>query len=181
MATSGLVYMAINLVNDKIYIGATEKGLSSRRARHFWNAKTGRPGKFYNAIRKYGKNKFSFVEVLKCKDFWEALREEELYIKALKPHYNLTAGGGGVKGYKFSAESRAKMSAAKLGKPGRITHSNPVKCKTDGLVFRSVSEAAKYYSLDRATIVAYCKKQGKTRRLNLEFEYVEAGGGNLQH
>lgn len=114
-----VVYMAINLVNNKFYIGATEKGVRERQMRHLWNARNGRPGKFYNAIRKYGEDNFLFVNYLKCNDFWEALKEESFYIKALKPHYNMTLGGGGVKGYKFSKESRARMSAARKGKKGR--------------------------------------------------------------
>ncbi len=118
-----LVYMALNLIDHKIYVGATEKGLRNRQMRHIWNAKNGRSGKFYNAIRKHGENNFWFTALAECENFWEALEEEREYIKALKPEYNLTEGGGGVKGYKFSLESRKRMSDAKKGKPGHpVSH-----------------------------------------------------------
>lgn len=112
-----LVYMAINLLNNKIYVGATDKGLTARKRRHLYNARSGQAGKFYSAIRKYGASKFLFMPVVQCNNFFHALEEERVYIAAMKPHYNLTAGGGGVKGFKHSAESRLKMSLAKRGKP----------------------------------------------------------------
>jgi hypothetical protein len=37
----------------------------------------------------------------------------------MKPTYNMTIGGGGVKGHKHSEEVKAKMSSAKKGKPAR--------------------------------------------------------------
>lgn len=174
-----VVYMAINLKTDDIYIGATEKGVRQRQLRHLWNARNGRPGKLYNAIRKYGENNFLFVEHLKCVDFWDALKQEEFYIKAMRPKYNLTAGGGGVKGYKFSEESKQRMAAAKRGKPGRITHSRPVKCLTDNREFISVSAAAKHYNLDRSTVAGYCGGSLKPKRLGLRFEYIALGGSYL--
>jgi group I intron endonuclease len=114
---SAVVYLATNQINGKRYIGATDKGLTKRRSRHFVNAKKGQQGKFYTAIRKYGPDAFEFKTIRACHDFMEALRYEADAIAEMKPEYNLTAGGGGVKGLKFSDESRAKMAAAKKGKP----------------------------------------------------------------
>lgn len=115
--TSCVVYCAINLVNSKIYVGATEKGLDVRKRKHLANAKRGQSGKFYTSIRKYGTVSFEFVSVRSCGGFWQALEIERQVIAELKPEYNLTEGGGGVKGLKFSEESRKKMSDAKIGKP----------------------------------------------------------------
>lgn len=112
-----IVYVAVNLINDKIYVGATEKELRERQWKHIANANRGQKSKFYSAIRKYGKDKFKFLVIHQCSDFFEALDYERIYIASLKPEYNMTSGGGGVKGLKFSDESRQKMSAAKLGRP----------------------------------------------------------------
>lgn len=112
-----IVYAAINRVNAKSYIGATEKGLEVRRTRHFANARRGQLSKFYTAIRKYGEDKFNFVVLQNCKEFFHALNVEREYIALLKPEYNMTEGGGGVKGLKFSDVSREKMSLRKRGKP----------------------------------------------------------------
>lgn len=107
-----IVYEAFNLKNGKRYIGATDKTLRIRRGRHIANARRGAPGLFYNAIRKHGPEAFIFSVVTSCRDFWHALEEERRFIGNLKPEYNLTDGGGGVRGFAFSAESRAKMSAS---------------------------------------------------------------------
>lgn len=173
-----LVYKALNLVNHKIYVGATDRGLRNRQIRHIWNAKNGRPGKFYNAIRKYGENNFWFTTLALCDNYWEALAEEREFIKALKPEYNLTEGGGGVKGYKFSLESRKKMSDAKRGKPGHITHAKSIKCLTDGKEFISLTAAAKYYGVTKSTISKNCKKLFKSRK-GLEFEFITIGDRNV--
>lgn len=112
-----MVYIARNTTNGHFYIGATEKTLAIRRRNHLWNARTGRHGRFWAAIRKYGESAFEFTPLAACKDFFDALEQERKFIAELRPQYNLTAGGGGIKGYRFSAESRAKMAQAKKGKP----------------------------------------------------------------
>lgn len=112
-----MVYVARNKINGKRYIGATDRGIGYRASRHKWNANHGQKSKFYTAIRKYGFDAFEFLPLRACTDFFDALEHEAMFIANLRPEYNLTAGGGGVKGLKFSAESRAKMSAAKMGKP----------------------------------------------------------------
>lgn len=115
---AAIVYVAVNLVNDKMYVGATEKGLPVRQRKHLANARRGQLSKFYTAIRKHGPEKFKFLIIQKCDDFWDALKHERRLIEMLQPEYNMTDGGGGVKGFKFSETSRKKMSDAKIGKPG---------------------------------------------------------------
>jgi group I intron endonuclease len=112
-----VVYVAVNLTNGKIYVGATEKGTSARRQKHLANAKRGMSGKFYTALRKYGADEFEFVTIETCSCFFSALDSERKWIECLRPEYNLTSGGGGVKGLKFSEESKRKMSLAKKGRP----------------------------------------------------------------
>jgi group I intron endonuclease len=111
-----VVYIATNSVNGKRYIGATDRGMGYRANRHKWNAAAGQKSKFYTAIRKYGFEAFKFTVAAVCSDFFEALKKERELIADLCPEYNLTAGGGGVKGLQFSVASRLKMSSAKKGK-----------------------------------------------------------------
>jgi group I intron endonuclease len=111
------VYKATNLVNGKFYIGATDKTVAQRARVHFQKASFGQKSKFYTAIRKYGKSSFEFVTLEECVDFFSALEREAATIKMLKPEYNLTSGGGGVKGFKFTDASKIKMSKAKKGRP----------------------------------------------------------------
>jgi group I intron endonuclease len=115
-----VVYMALNKINGDCYIGATEKGTKGRQSTHRWQVSHG--GKshivFYRALKKYGEENFKFLTIKQCVDYWDALESERAYIALMKPRYNMTSGGGGIKGYKHTPESKAKMSAAKKGKPG---------------------------------------------------------------
>lgn len=125
-----VVYQATNSVNGKFYIGATEKGMAARKRKHLANAKRGQNGKFYTAVRKHGAGSFEFSILMECRDFWHALDEERRLIAELKPAYNLTDGGGGVKGLKYSAESRAKMSvSAKKRKHRAFTAADQEKAR----------------------------------------------------
>jgi hypothetical protein len=193
-APSVILYQAVNQINGKRYVGLTEKGFVARKMKHLANAKRGQSGKFYTAIRKYGAENFIFEELITCYDYWDGLEKERQFIVALRPEYNLTAGGGGVKGLKFSIESRAKMSAAKKGKKGHpcpewvklknaelrraergiIKHPSRYRAVysiTDDLVFESVKAAASHYSTHPAQII-YWASGGKSRR-GLKFKYLK--------
>lgn len=195
MSQQTIIYQAVNMLNGKRYIGLTEKGLRTRKMKHFGNAKRGQVGKFYTAIRKHGAGNFHFAELVSCKDYWRGLEVERLYISLLKPEYNMTAGGGGVKGLKFSDASKAKMSAAKKGKPGhpcpewlkahnadlrraekgkkRPTRCKRVYCVTDDLTFENGTKAALHYGVTRSAISDWCSgntaPQGKNKGLVFRF------------
>lgn len=118
-----VVYMALNKLNGAFYVGATEKGTLGRSFIHLSHARHGgKRQKFYRAIRKYGEDNFKFLTIKECSDYWDALESERQYIAMLKPSYNMTDGGGGVKGFRHSTESRAKMAAAKKGRSAAWTH-----------------------------------------------------------
>lgn len=111
------IYMLTNRNNGKRYIGATKKGIAARLAIHYMKAGQGLMGKLPSAIRKYGLGAFN-VEILEAATSWaECLQKEREWIAKLQPEYNMTAGGEGVLGLKFSNESRRKMSDIKLGRP----------------------------------------------------------------
>lgn len=117
-AQHAIVYCARNLLNGDEYIGATEKTLGTRKTRHLWNATRHPHTKFHRALVKYGADSFSWSVVTICTDFFAALEVERTVIAERSPAYNLTAGGGGIKGYRHTSENKAKMSEAKKGKPG---------------------------------------------------------------
>lgn len=113
---TGIIYKITNLVNNKIYIGQTKEfkadgstkqkyGIDGRLKCHFGNAfsknkkvNTGCPI-LYNAIRKYGKDKFIVEELCSCK-LEERNEKEKYFIKILnaidnKIGYNISFGGNG--------------------------------------------------------------------------------------
>jgi group I intron endonuclease len=99
----GEVYIIVNQVNNKVYIGQTIRTLHERWLAHCRRAKAGGTNcaYFYNAIRKYGEGSFKAyrINVAFSKEELDTL--EVSYIekfKACDPEYgyNSTLGGGGV-------------------------------------------------------------------------------------
>ena len=111
---ASIVYIAVNTVNGKRYIGLTRVGLAKRRKTHLMNARRdhGHHNQyFYAALRKYGEYAFVFSELSHHASYVEACAAERNAIAALRPEYNLTAGGEGVIGHRHNEETRQKMSA----------------------------------------------------------------------
>lgn len=129
MKVLGVVYLIVNLLNGKMYVGQTIQPLKKRFYNHCHaNSAIG------NAIRKYKPKNFR-CEILKCcatkteLDAWEKFFIAALRCKAPNG-YNRTNGGSGnwrhtaesrekiaskLRGVKKSPEHRAKISASKLG------------------------------------------------------------------
>ena len=65
-----LVYLATNSVNGMQYVGITSKKLSDRKYGHLKMAKDGKgsPVSIWEAIRKYGSEKFVFKTIEKTTD-----------------------------------------------------------------------------------------------------------------
>lgn len=117
-ARESIVYMAVNLVNGKKYIGITCDYLSRRKSKHYFSAKKGANTLIAKAIRKYGIDSIRFDVLSEWPTYSQAKDEEIRLIAALKPEYNLTAGGDGALGYKHSKEARELMSRLHKGRPG---------------------------------------------------------------
>ena len=116
------IYRIQNAINQKCYIGLTTKDPHVRWLAHRYkaNAKTNRV--LYDAINKYGIDNFKF-EVLETFDdisFKELLIKE---VEAIKKYncfypsgYNMTLGGEGSFGVKYSEETKQRMTLMRLGK-----------------------------------------------------------------
>jgi group I intron endonuclease len=111
-----LVYQATNLSNGKVYVGQTTDSLQVRIRRHLSYGSQ----HFPRALRKYGLNSFRFTIIDTASTQEELDAKERDWIAKLNCQhplgYNLTAGGGGASGWKASDETKAKISAAKIGK-----------------------------------------------------------------
>lgn len=126
----GIVYLATNNINGKIYVGITTRDLKTRVSEHKYDS-LHRDGKtrtyFHTAMKKYGFDNFTFEILEKIYDdtptgLISKLRSlEQYYIALLRSSnkstgYNLTDGGEGVFGYKFSEQQRQEMSKARKGR-----------------------------------------------------------------
>ena len=124
---TGLIYKAINTINNKVYVGQTRnfnKRKSGHIRRSFKENSVDYNCHFHRAIRKYGINVFKW-EILCDKIPIEYLNEyERFYIcfeGAFSCGYNSTSGGDDNK--EISDQVRLKMSNSHLGK----SHSQETK------------------------------------------------------
>lgn len=113
-----IVYTAVNKTNGKFYVGVTTRGINHRKRAHFSEARRGRRGKFYAAIRKYGEDTFIFSAIAECRTYKAALARERELIEALRPEYNSTLGGEGALGYRHPPEVIKRIADLRRGKPG---------------------------------------------------------------
>ena len=135
------VYKATNTTNGKSYIGITSRSTEARWSEHLSRARCGvRNSRIYDAIRKYGEDSFKVTTVGQTEsDYWVRWLETK-FIDAFDTHengYNCNLGGCGFlkfpdeirkkisesqKGKIISDETRAKMSAAKIGDSSCAKH-----------------------------------------------------------
>lgn len=112
------MYVAMNKLNRKRYVGKTEQGLQKRKGEHVSSAKKGSNLYFHNAIRKYGVEGFTWEVIYRATTEAELNQMEKNFIRMFKSTgkefgYNLTHGGeGGIP----NETTRAKLSAAQNGK-----------------------------------------------------------------
>jgi group I intron endonuclease len=66
------------------------------------------------ALFKHGYSNFSLTILEYCEPD-KCLERENLYLNLLKPEYNILLTAGSRLGYKYSDESRKKMSDSKIG------------------------------------------------------------------
>jgi group I intron endonuclease len=116
MNSIGLVYKAINRLNNKSYIGCTAGSLQKRMNQHLKDSRK-RNNKFHNALRKYGIENFVW-EILYDNIPLEHLEIAEICAiytyDTFYTGYNSTSGGEFKKIY--SEETRQKISQAGKGR-----------------------------------------------------------------
>lgn len=173
------LYMHINKINNKKYIGITKQNPKYR-----WRSDGSgyfRSPCFYNAIKKYGWENFEHIILLDNLTEKEAELLEQEYIKKFntrnnKYGYNMTDGGDGSfniivtqetrdklskagKGKKRSLETRQKLSLSKLGK--RPTQETLIKLSISHLGHRpneNQKRALQLGSISRLTPI-YCEDE----------------------
>lgn len=115
------IYKITNIINTKSYIGYTSKSSQKRFDEHLndalkYNRDSNR--KFYNAIRKYGKDCWKIEVLVENLSVVEAKNKEIELINSYNTYYegyNATHGGDGNNGIIMSRESNIKRSKALTG------------------------------------------------------------------
>jgi len=111
------VYMHVNKINSKKYIGITKQKPEKRwsNGNHYKSSPH-----FYSSIKKYGWNNFDHLILYNNLSETDAKNKEIELIAEYNTTddyygYNCTKGGDGTSGYKCSEEQRKKMSERQLG------------------------------------------------------------------
>lgn len=111
------IYCFENIINNKKYVGKATN-LHERINKHEWMLKKEicpleENIYLWNSIHKYGRNNFKIYIVEICSQ--DDINEKEIYyINNLKSHwtengYNMTWGGEGISGYKWTDEQKKNL------------------------------------------------------------------------
>jgi group I intron endonuclease len=119
----GIIYKATNTITGKSYIGKTICCLNKRMESHKSLVKNthNRDSKayFYKALRKYGWDSFAWGVIGIWPESLLASFEShaiKLYGSKVPGGYNLTDGGEGISGYRFTAEQTENVNRARRGR-----------------------------------------------------------------
>lgn len=186
-----IIYKIVNLVNHKVYIGQTIRGLRERWRQHVYNARHGSDYAIHAAIRKYGEDNFE-LEIIDTADDRDELDSKEIYwiqvYNSMSPNgYNLCSGGKTprmtpeiryklsgenhwTRNRSFSNETLKKKHDALYRKPSG--QSKPVRCVETGEVFYCAKEFEYRYGHSLTKIIACCKGRRKTHH-GYHWEYVK--------
>ena len=151
-----LVYLHINRINNKMYVGITSRTPENRWGKNGCNYSTS--PKFYAAINKYGWNNFEheILETGLSKE--EACLREQYYIQKfnfLSPNgYNLTSGGEMTE---MSDEARKKLSKSMMGNKNGLGH----KCSEEKKKKISDAQKGKTFTKEHKRHISEAKKGKK--------------------
>ena len=113
-----IIYIATNSINGMSYIGQTIESLNYRKNRHYKRMRNSNL-KFYNALKKYGKDVFIWRILKRCSTKDELNKQEMFAIshhKTKHPNgYNLTNGGNGSLGLKHKKKTKELLSRINSG------------------------------------------------------------------
>lgn len=165
------IYIHINKVNGKVYVGQTKQNLKDRWGSDGRRYK-GQP--FYNAIQKYGWDNFEHKVLLEHLTKEQANYYEQLFIKKYNSNnkdfeYNVTDGGQTNTLTQQQKELRRQLNY-KMWQDGTFKEiiNTPVYCVELEQSFESALDAERQLHIDNSAIQKVCK--GK-----LKYAGIKAG------
>jgi group I intron endonuclease len=108
----GKIYLIMNHITGKVYVGQTRYTLQHRFRQHIESA--GKDNSvLHKSIKKHGAENFT-IELLEEVEHDKLNDREEYWIakynSVIPNGYNMTEGGGGVSGYRHSAITKKRLS-----------------------------------------------------------------------
>ncbi len=114
----------ISFPNGKRYLGITTVTLARRMTVHRSHARLGRRGAIYGALRKYGTAAMARqLVVSNDRKYLTELEKNAIRVfgTQVPKGYNLTSGGDGVAGYRWTPEQKLAQSRARKGVPTGVS------------------------------------------------------------
>ena len=147
-----IVYKIVCTVNNKVYIGQTNKTLEERLKRHFKASREERTKnvKFYRAIRKYGESNFNIFLIEEVNN-QEELNEREFYwinkYNSVVEGYNSKAskgkcGGDTLTNHWNKEAISQKIRESKLGDKNPMRINGGLRGERNGMYGKRGSEVA---------------------------------------
>lgn len=114
MKTCG-IYWIRNKINNHIYVGSTTD-VKRRRREHKTELKRGVSSHrlLQYAVNEYGLNNFSYKVLITCHPDMRKWYEQQ-FLDQWNPEYNMHPRSDSSKGYKYSEESKKKISLTQTG------------------------------------------------------------------
>lgn len=128
------LYRITNLSSGHDYVGIT---VDTRRRwqAHVDETRRGSTTPLHRALRKYGRDAFSFRVIAVCSSPEGAKVLEMLAIHLGLGYYNATKGGDGCFGYSHGPEALERMRSRKLGTKLSQSHKDKIGAAQKGRVF----------------------------------------------
>lgn len=163
------IYLITNQINEKIYVGQTSRGITSRLKQHISDSNSGSDKRLHKAMRKYGSSRFtvSFLDAAPNPQELDTL--EMFWIKTLESNsknkgYNATSGGHGFAG--LSEESREKHRKSHSGtRASRYRHDVTKEMVSDLYEQgKSIPEIMEIFKMSKTTALGRLKESGTKAR-----------------
>jgi group I intron endonuclease len=159
------IYLVTNQIDGKRYVGFDSKW-PRRKYQHL--KCNGSCPKFHSALEKHGLLNFEWEVLYQSKDGDHTLKVMEPYFiglyNTLHEGYNLTHGGDAPLGLKFSAESKARLSAMRMGRK----QSQATKDKISATkLAASPEQKAKFRETVRAALIGVPRPQEVREKVRL--------------
>lgn len=173
----GVVYMIVNLVNGKRYVGQTIQDPKVRYRDHINGVKGNWNSLIHRAIKKYGKENFIFGVIEECQNREELNDLEEKMIEFYNSHvdshgYNIEKK---YMGSKIVSESTKEKMRKSSNKPERIEEVSKLGKSNRGKKIRKNSRSI-YVGVQiiNSNFVAICKNNSKSIYLGCFISEAEA-------
>lgn len=163
------IYAIVNQVSGKQYIGSAVNLLGRWRV-HKNDLKRGKHHSLVlqRAYNKYGADAFTYLVLLYCSKS-DLLFMEQRALDVYRPEYNVSKTAGSLLGYRFSAESKERISLAHRGRPKSEEHKQAMSRANAGKVLTEECKA-------KLSLV----NEGKTHSLETRTKMSESHKGHTR-